>query len=208
MFRSILLPFYVQFYYHSQFRFFCRLRLNGTVSPPGVFSRVIRTYLLATSIVLTATRLMLAVGSLMSLLARSCCEAYSDHTKQVVIYVPLPPGPQTRRYIAKIAAGGNQGNRTRNRQVLSEIYRVGVGRKEALEWKTVETERTVQQNGPDHFTPFLGKRCRRATQTERTIFRTLFRRVPYIRTTTARASNWAIFRENCSRRESRQLDEV
>ena len=57
-------------------------------------------------------------------------------------YIPPLPGPQTGRYIAKIAAGGNQGNRTRNRQVLSEIYRVGVGRKEALEWKTVETERT------------------------------------------------------------------
>ena len=40
----------------------------------------------------------------------------------------------------KIAAGGHQGNRTRNRQVLREIYRVGVGRKEAQarERKTVE----------------------------------------------------------------------
>ena len=66
-------------------------------------------------------------------------------------YIPAPPGPQTGQYIAKIAAGGNQGNRTRNRQVLSEIYRVGVGRKEALEWKTVE------RNGTDRFTPFLGK---------------------------------------------------
>ena len=63
-------------------------------------------------------------------------------------YIPPPPGPQTGRYISKIAAGGNQGNRTRNRQVLSEIDRVGVGRKEAREWKTVETERTVQRNGP------------------------------------------------------------
>ena len=69
--------------------------------------------------------------------------------KQVVIYVPPPPGPQIGRYIAKIAAGGNQGNRTRNRQVLSKIYRVGVGRKEAREWKTVEMERTVQRNGKD-----------------------------------------------------------
>ena len=68
-------------------------------------------------------------------------KVYSDYTKQVVIYVPPQPGPQTGRYIAKIAAGGNQGNRTRNRQVLSEIYRVGVGRKEAQEWRTVETER-------------------------------------------------------------------
>ena len=63
-------------------------------------------------------------------------------------YIPPPPGPQTGRYIAKIAAGGNQGNWTRNHQVLSEIiYRVGIGRKEAMEWKTVETERTVQRNG-------------------------------------------------------------
>ena len=62
-------------------------------------------------------------------------------------YVPPLPGPQTGRYIAKIASGGNQGNQTRNRQVLSEIYRVGVGRKEGREWKTVEMERTVQRNG-------------------------------------------------------------
>ena len=104
-------------------------------------------------------------------------KAYSDYTKQVVIYVPLPPGPQTGLYNAKIAAGGNQGNRTRYRQVLSEIDRFGVGRKEAWEWKTVETERTVQQNGADggmewnveRNGPFLGKRCRRATQTEGTV---------------------------------------
>ena len=88
-------------------------------------------------------------------------------------YIPPLPGPQIGRYIAKTAAGGNQDNRTRNRQVLSEIYRVGVSRMEALEWKTVETERTVQRNGPWNgtertvFTPFLGKRCRRATQTNR-----------------------------------------
>ena len=46
----------------------------------------------------------------------------------------------------------NQGNRTRFRQVLSEIDRVGVGRKEALEWKTVETELTVQRNETDRGT--------------------------------------------------------
>ena len=39
----------------------------------------------------------------------------------ISMYVPTP-GPQTGRYITKIAAGGNQGNRTRNLQVLSEIY--------------------------------------------------------------------------------------
>ena len=65
-----------------------------------------------------------------------CDKVYSDYTKQVVIYVSRPPGPQIGRYIAKIAAGGNQGNRTRNRQVLNEIYRVGASRKEAREWKT------------------------------------------------------------------------
>ena len=46
----------------------------------------------------------------------------------------------------------NQGNRTKFRQVLSEIYRVLVGRKEALEWKTVETELTVQRNETDRGT--------------------------------------------------------
>ena len=101
-----------------------------------------------------------------SLVLRCLRRIYSDYTKQVVIYVPPPPGPQTGQYIAKIAAGGIQGNRTMNRQVLSKIYLVGLGRKEAREWKTVETER----NGTDRFTPFLGKRCRRATQTERTVF--------------------------------------
>ena len=106
-------------------------------------------------------------------------------------YIQPPPGPQTWRYIAKIEAGGNQGNRTRNRQVLSEIFRVGAGRKEALEWKTVEkertvlrtdraTERTVERNGTDRFNPFLGKRCRSATQTERTVFRKKIERVPYM----------------------------
>ena len=125
---------------------------------------------------MTATRLTLAVGSLMLR-----CLRRTVITKQVVIYVPPPPGPQTGRYIAKIAAGGNQGNRTRNRHVLSEIYRVVVGHKEAREWKTVEMERIVQWNGTERFTPFLGKRCRRATQTDRTIFRTFFRRVPYVR---------------------------
>ena len=30
--------------------------------------------------------------------------------------------------------------------------------------KTVETERTVERNGTERFTPFLGKRCRSATQ--------------------------------------------
>ena len=33
-------------------------------------------------------------------------------------------------------------------------------------------KRTVERNGPDRFTPFLGKRCRRATQMEQTVFRT------------------------------------
>ena len=93
----------------------------------------------------------------------------------MIIYVPPLPGPQTGRYIAKIAAGGNQGNRTRYRQVLSEIYRVGIGRKEAREWKTVETERNeadrgTERNEADRFMVFLGKRCRRATQTELTVF--------------------------------------
>ena len=40
------------------------------------------------------------------------------------------------------------------------------------------TERRMERNGTDRLTPFLGKCCRRATQTERTVFRTIFRRVP------------------------------
>ena len=61
----------------------------------------------------------------------------------------------------------NQGNRTRFRQVLSEIYRVGLGRKEALEWKTVETELTVQRNGADRATERNGP----WNETERTVLR-------------------------------------
>ena len=61
----------------------------------------------------------------------------------------------------------HQGNRTRFRQVLSEIYRVGLGRKEALEWKTVETELTVQRNGADRATERNGP----WNETERTVLR-------------------------------------
>ena len=84
--------------------------------------------------------------------------AYSDYTKQVVIYVPPPPGPQTGQYIAKIAAEGNQGNRTRNDQVLSKIYRVGVGLKERVEDRLNRMDRATERSGP-----WNGK--------ERTVFR-------------------------------------
>ena len=95
-------------------------------------------------------------------------------------YIPLPLGPETGRYIAKIAAGGNQGNRTRNHQVLSE--KLSCRRRSqgspALEDRRNgtdrATERTVERNGTDLLTPFLGKRCRCATQTERTVFRKNF----------------------------------
>ena len=50
----------------------------------------------------------------------------------------------------------NQGNRTRFCQVLSEIDRVGLGRKEALEWKTVEKELTMQRKGADCATEHSG----------------------------------------------------
>ena len=65
----------VSFYYRSPFRFFCRLRLNGTVSPP--FLGTCNTYIRVrtTSIDVTPTKLTLAVGSLVSLLARSCYNA-------------------------------------------------------------------------------------------------------------------------------------
>ena len=68
-----------------------------------------RTYVRTTSIDVILTRLTLAVGSLMSLLARSCrCwlarvampKAYSDYTKQVVIYYHrqgLKPGDIPRK---------------------------------------------------------------------------------------------------------------
>ena len=62
-----------------------------------------------------------------------------SHLKPVLRCIPPPPGSQTRRYIAKIAVGGIQGNWTRNRQVLSEIYRVGDGHKKARGWKTIES---------------------------------------------------------------------
>ena len=61
----------------------------------------------------------------------------------------------------------NQGNRMRYCQVLSEIYRVGVGRKETLEWKTVETELTVQRNGAHRAMERNGP----WNETERTILR-------------------------------------
>ena len=41
------------------------------------------------------------------------------------------------------------------------------------------TERTVERNGTDRFTPFVGKRCRRATQTERTNVWTRIYRIVY-----------------------------
>ena len=94
-------------------------------------------------------------------------------------YIPSLPGPKTGRYIAKIAAGGNQGNWTRNRQIISEIYRVGVtvarkplsGRPSKRNGLCNGTDRGTERNGTDRFTPFLGKRCRRATQMKRTGFR-------------------------------------
>ena len=63
----------VPFCYRSPFRFFCRLRLNGTVSPP--FLGTCNTYVRTTSIDVTPRRLTLDVGSLVSLLARSCYNA-------------------------------------------------------------------------------------------------------------------------------------
>ena len=93
-------------------------------------------------------------------------------------YIPSPPGPQTGRYIAKIAAGGNQGNRMRNSKVLSEIIKSASvarsGRPSKRNGPCNGTERYWPWNRTERFTPFLGKRCCRATQTERTVFRTFF----------------------------------
>ena len=89
----------------------------------------------------------------------------SDVLGSIIVHDGAPY--QTGRYIAKICSRRNQGNRTRFRQVLSEIYRVGLGRKEALEWKTVETELTVQRNGADRATERNGP----WNETERTVLR-------------------------------------
>ena len=56
--------------------------------------------------------------------------------------IPPLPGPQTGRYITKIRAGGNQGNRTMNRQVLAKfIESVSVARKPL-------SGRPSKRNGP------------------------------------------------------------
>ena len=75
----------VPFYYRSPFRFFCCLHLNGAVLP--LFLGTCNTYVRTTFIDVTLIKLSLVVGSLVSLLARSCrCwlarvampKAYSD----------------------------------------------------------------------------------------------------------------------------------
>ena len=91
---------------------------------------------------MTPTKLTLAVGSLVLQCLRRTVITQITTTalRRTAITHKLlpPPGPQTWGYITKIEAGGNEGNQTRNRQVFSEVYRVGVGRKEARQWKTVE----------------------------------------------------------------------
>ena len=75
---------------------------------------------------------------------------------------------QTGRYIAKIAAGGIKATgRGFANFLVKYVYRVWVGRKEALEWKTVETELTVQRNGANRATERNGP----WNETERTVLR-------------------------------------
>ena len=183
--RSVLLPFSVPFYYYSPFRFFCRLRLNGIYGLASVFySRVIRTYVLATSIVVTATRLTLAVGSLVSLLALSCCDTegvqrlqevggytYMYHHRQ-----GFKPGDIARKLQQEGIKATGRGIAKGRSQGSPGVEDRWNGTERNGPWN--KTERTVERNGTDSFTQFLGKRCRRATQTERTIFRTFFRHVP------------------------------
>ena len=65
-------------------------------------------------------------------------------------YIPPPPGHQTGRYVAKSAAGRNQGNRTRNRQVLSEIFEsASVARKPGVEDRRNRTDRATERNGTE-----------------------------------------------------------
>ena len=125
---------------------------------------------------MTATRFTLAVGSLVSLLARSC------YTKQVVIYhhrQGLKPGDISRKLQQEgIKATG----RGITKFLVKFIESASVARKPESGRPSKRngtcngtdrgTERTVEWNRTDRFTPFLGKRCRRATQMERTVFRT------------------------------------
>ena len=94
-FCSVLLPFSVPFYYRSPFRFFCRLRLNGTVSPQ-FYLVTCNTYVLASYVHRRDSDKTYAS----CWLARVAMpKAYSNYTKQVVIYVPSPPGPASNRVI-------------------------------------------------------------------------------------------------------------
>ena len=119
----------VQFYYRSPFRFFCLLHLNGTVSPPflGTCNTYVRTYYVhrrdTDKTYASCWLARVAVGSLvLQCLRRSTAITQINTTalRRTTITQLLPlPGPQTWGYITNIEAGGNQGNRTRNRQVFS-----------------------------------------------------------------------------------------
>ena len=122
---------------------------------------------------MTATRLTLAVGSLVSLVARSC------YTKQVVIYHHchgLKPGEISRK-CSKMKSRQPDGESPSSLRNLSSRCRSqgspGIeGRRNEMDRateRTVErngTERTVELNKTEHFTLFLGKRCRRADGTD------------------------------------------
>ena len=76
---------------------------------------------------------------------------------------------------------GNVSSRGRSQGSLGvENHRNGTDRATERSGPCNGTKRTVERNGTDRFMPFLGKRCRHATQTERTVFITFFRRVPYM----------------------------
>ena len=99
---------------------------------------------------MTATRLTLAVGSLVSLLACSCCDALGvQRLHEAGGYIRTTTARASNRAIFHENCSRRESRQLdKELPILSEIYRVRVGRKEARDWKTVETKRTVQRNEP------------------------------------------------------------
>ena len=114
----------------------------------SVFLVTCNTYVLATSIVVTVARLTLAVGSLVSLLARSC------YTKQVVIYhhrQGLKPGDISR----KLQQEGIKATRRGIAKFLAKFIKsgsvarkTGSGRPSKRNGPCNGTDRATEWNGP------------------------------------------------------------
>ena len=122
----------------------------------------------------------------MSLLARSC------YTKQVVINRhSLKPGNISRKLQKEGIKASGRGIAkflAKFIESASVARKPGSGRPSKRNGRCNEMDRgtdgatkwTMERKETDRFTPFLGKRCHHATQTDRTVFRTFFRRVPYM----------------------------